>query len=80
MGWGIIPSPTNDRKVVAPCLDSCAHLDCLESKEFVEKPCDLCGKKIGYETKYYLTDHGTNKGQIHFLCAFKKAEKDSRHG
>lgn len=52
-----------------PCMERCKHEDCRESRSTASSVCVYCGKRIGYETKYFSTrrdDGGWN--HAHAAC------------
>jgi len=50
MAAGRIPAPG---KQYGPCEGHCAHLDCAHSRSDAATACNLCGKPIGYEKRFY---------------------------
>lgn len=61
--------------VYGPCLDACKHSDCDVLRRMAESPCRICGRTIGYETRFYQDPEDKNK-LVHALCL----EKQFRRG
>jgi hypothetical protein len=70
MGWLIVPAPTDDRKTLAPCKSPCNHEDCADSKAFVKRLCSLCGKEIGFDTKYFVR----GDDPVHAVCKWAEVK------
>lgn len=54
-----------------PCKTPCKHEDCAQSRKMAEGICRLCGKPIGYETRFYM-DPENREANVHALCLEKK--------
>ncbi|RJX17704.1 MAG: hypothetical protein C4570_07825 [Ammonifex sp.] len=52
MAAGTLPKPGTE---YGPCEKPCKHRDCNLTKQMAETPCGLCGKPIGYGTRFYMT-------------------------
>ena len=71
MGWSItyLPGDANE-----PCTDEqCGHTDCAAARDAVVWPCTICGRPIGYNTRYYGRQ---SEGMQHALCLELQIERD----
>lgn len=50
MAAGMLPRPGTE---YGPCLKACEHLDCAETRRMALAKCDICGKPIDFETRFY---------------------------
>jgi len=71
MGWGIFAKPGSK---YGPCKKDCHHRDCKSTKEDAAKICRICGKPIGFETKFY-SDNKTPDGLVHALCLWEEIDQ-----
>jgi hypothetical protein len=39
--------------VYGPCADDCAHTDCDATRSMALALCDVCGRAVGYDTRFY---------------------------
>lgn len=56
-----------------PCLPSCTHIDCLQTRKDADEPCTICGEPIGYDERCFSNTDGEKNWQ-HFLCAIRKRD------
>lgn len=68
MAAGRLPAPGTE---LGPCVPSCGHTDCAETRTMAATSCFLCGKPIGYETSLYQEP---DKRLVHAACM------EERHG
>lgn len=62
-----LPAPGTEH---GPCSGECIHRDCASSRKEAEKPCDVCGEPVGYETLiYFLPDEKI----AHAACEIKRS-------
>lgn len=50
MAAGTLAAPATE---YGPCEGSCSHTDCAATRRMASTDCRLCGKPIGYETRFY---------------------------
>lgn len=50
---------------LGPCEGACQHPDCAETRRMAADACGICGKPIGYDTRFY--DRKLN-GLAHAEC------------
>lgn len=50
MAAGILQPPGLEH---GPCAVPCNHIDCAKTREMAATQCHMCGKLIGYETRFY---------------------------
>lgn len=72
MAAGTLPQPGSK---YGPCLADCSHVDCAETRSMAASPCRICGKPIGYETRFY---DGHERGLTHAICLELQAEQQRR--
>jgi hypothetical protein len=68
-----------------PCQDLCQHLDCALVRADAERLCTYCGKRIGFEVRFYdATVPGVRADMTpqprllaHALCLEVEAERQS---
>ena len=88
MGWAIIPKPGAK---YGPCVAQCKHEDCAWQRKTAAAKCGICGKPIGYDTRYYANDEymvpgvvpeSANSRWVHAICMEDKvdAEQAAREG
>ena len=72
MAAGTLASPGTE---YGPCTDDCEHRDCAYTRWQAASLCTICGKPIGYDTRYYRdapADEGTRDQYsmkfCHALC------------
>ena len=55
MAAGALPAPGKIVRgiEIGPCVESCAHTDCKQTRTQASALCTTCGKPIGYETLFY---------------------------
>jgi len=57
---------------LGPCRKACKHRDCAESRFIAGCLCNLCGKRIGFGTRFYLDRVSEaspdNKRWVHADC------------
>ena len=41
------------------CRNECKHIDCKEMRKMTDSICPECGKKIGYEIRFYSVEKDT---------------------
>lgn len=58
-----------------PCVAECAHVDCAETRTMAATACRICGKPIGYDTRFY---DGHEKGLTHALCLEEQVERERK--
>lgn len=63
MAAGTLPRPGTR---LGPCVDCCVHTDCAETLRMADSLCVLCGKKIGYETRFYCVPNA--RTLVHAAC------------
>lgn len=58
-----------------PCNSPCAHKDCAVTRSMAKSKCRICGKPIGYDTRYY-----SEPGDIlvHAVCLESDIEKGTK--
>lgn len=49
-----------------PCEGECFHVDCEETRRMAAAECLICGKPIGYDTRFYRRSPHTF---VHAVCA-----------
>lgn len=72
MAAGILPEVGTR---YGPCLKGCEHRDCNETRRIAESPCAICGKPIGYDTRFYSV--GVKFIYEHASCAEGAADRDA---
>ena len=71
MGWAAFSKPGDE---YGPCAEPCDHGLCATTRGRAESNCTICGKPIGYETKFYSAE-GTDVNALdHALCVWLKGE------
>jgi hypothetical protein len=45
---------------IGPCKDVCEHTDCATTRRMAAADCAICGKPIGYETRFYNSNPEDN--------------------
>ena len=70
MAAGMISKPGTQ---YGPCEGECEHTDCADQRKRVENKCIHCGKRIGYETKFYAG----GQGYSHWTCTWAKLEENA---
>lgn len=62
---------------MGPCLE-CKHEDCAENRRDAAKPCAICAKPIGYDTKFFMDPiEGERPGVwrlTHMVCRVREIE------
>jgi hypothetical protein len=71
MAAGVLSPPGTK---VGPCLEPCKHRDCAETRRMAESACTICGKPIGYDTRFYRDD---TDSYVHAVC-FERDEREKR--
>lgn len=61
MAAGVLPKPGSH---AGPCKKTCAHLDCVETRERAASMCLYCRKSVGYGKRIY--QHGDYT--VHAVC------------
>jgi len=69
MAAGQIASPGTE---YGPCVEMCEHTDCQANRKIAESNCRVCGKKIGYETRFFQEENWTVF--VHLVCFVKEVE------
>lgn len=78
MAAGMLPKPGTQ---YGPCeavkgangiVLSCGHADCQASRIMAASICSLCGRPIGYETRYYRNGE---RGYDHAACREDAADR-----
>lgn len=59
-----------------PCLTPCHHRDCALSMSTAVSICRLCGKPIGYETRYYRDEQLGSGEWVHAYCFEDAVERE----
>lgn len=76
MAAGTLPAPGTE---LGPCKDGCQHIDCGMMRREADQDCRLCGKPIGFETRYYKDpDPMRTGGVVHARCLEAEIEQESR--
>ena len=63
MAAGILSKPGSKH---GPCVGNCYHIDCECNRELSRKLCNICNKKIGYNTRFYQIESNI---YAHAACA-----------
>lgn len=63
MAAGTLPGPGTQ---AGPCVLECRHEDCAETRRMAAAPCAVCGKRIGYDTRFY--QRGDSGELVHAEC------------
>lgn len=59
-----------------PCAGDCEHTDCAIMRSRAAEPCTMCGKPIGYETRYYSDERMNDfMGFAHARCVESLGEE-----
>jgi len=69
MAAGRLPKPGTKS---GPCLDVCVHRDCEETRNMAKTKCRVCGKPIGYETRFF--QEGSIRELVHEECPEKELD------
>ena len=60
---------------LGPCQTACNHTDCAETRRMAAESCAVCGKTIGYETRFYETPNRPHRPTLsHAACRESKIE------
>lgn len=59
-----------------PCVGFCNHTDCNWQRHLANTICHICGKRIGFETRFLQDD----KGHVHESCQIHKIEAERQDG
>ena len=61
--------------IYGPCNYPCVHKDCAATRSMAKSLCRICGKPIGYGTRYYSEQGDT---LVHANCLEKEIEKGTK--
>lgn len=53
---------------IGPCVNSCKHTDCAQTRAMAESICRFCDKPIGYEISFYNDKQGDKDSLVHAVC------------
>lgn len=65
MAAGILSAPDTP---YGPCSTPCNHKDCNETRRMANSECVVCGKPIGYDTRFYVASVGQINEYQHAAC------------
>ena len=66
-----IPKPGTEH---GPCVDTkCGHADCEINRHAAKGTCELCGKRIGFDTDFMIAEEGD--GAVHSLCLYQEVNQ-----
>lgn len=55
MAAATLPKPGTE---YGPCAKECEHTDCAHTRRMAKSTCTICGKPIGYDTRFYRSKDG----------------------
>lgn len=63
-----------------PCAEPCQHIDCAQTRAMVAAACFICGKPIGYDTRFYGSPHEQGQGEnyVHAVCYEEQIEQERK--
>ena len=76
MAAGILPKPGSK---LGPCVETCKHRDCAQTKQDAAQPCRFCQKAIGYGVGFIRAR--LSGALAHDFCTHEAVERnDARLG
>ena len=62
MAAGTLPKPGSK---YGPCLPTCEHIDCAETRRMIAQVCHFCTVAIGYDKRFYIDPDDITFQEVH---------------